>query len=141
MSFSWNLPNTGIEPVSLMSPELAGGFFTTSTIWEALLIVSYIYLFQKCHLVGIIQYVEFSELKFMFQTFDSCTHLNLFTHLALHIDVSSVSFHVLVLSFLLLPDNIPLDWCFTVYWFSYRRHLGYFQFLAIINKASLKIHI
>ena len=105
----------GIEPASLMSPELAGGFFTTSTIREALLIVSYIYLSQKCHLVGIIQYVEFSELKFMFQTFDSCTHLNLFTHLALHIDVSSVSFHVLVLSFLLLPDNIPLDWCFTVY--------------------------
>ena len=26
----------GIEPASLMSPELAGGFFTTSAIWEAL---------------------------------------------------------------------------------------------------------
>ena len=25
----------GIKPVSLSSPELAGGFFTTSTIWEA----------------------------------------------------------------------------------------------------------
>ena len=101
MSFRWNLPNTGIEPVSLMSPELAGGFFTTSTIWEALLIVSCIYLFQKCHLVGIIQY-------FVFQTLHSCTHLNLFTHLALRIDVSSVSFHGLVPSFLLLPNNIPL---------------------------------
>ncbi|MGT9536967.1 hypothetical protein ACVWBC_15400, partial [Enterococcus faecalis] len=30
-----NLPNPGIEPVSLMSPALAGGFFTTSTTWEA----------------------------------------------------------------------------------------------------------
>ena len=29
-----NLPNQGIEPVSLMSPALAGGFFTTSTTWE-----------------------------------------------------------------------------------------------------------
>ena len=31
-----NLPNPGIEPVSLTSPALAGGFFTTSTTWEAL---------------------------------------------------------------------------------------------------------
>ena len=27
-----DLPNPGIEPVSLTSPALAGGFFTTSTI-------------------------------------------------------------------------------------------------------------
>ena len=26
-----NLPNPGIEPTSLMSPALAGGFFTSST--------------------------------------------------------------------------------------------------------------
>ena len=31
-----DLPHPGIEPVSLMSPELAGRFFTTSTTWEAL---------------------------------------------------------------------------------------------------------
>ena len=30
-----DLPNPGIELVSLMSPALAGGFFTTSTTWEA----------------------------------------------------------------------------------------------------------
>ena len=30
-----DLPDAGIQPVSLMSPELAGGFFTTSTTWEA----------------------------------------------------------------------------------------------------------
>ena len=49
MGFSWqeywsglpcpppgDLPNPGIEPTSLMSPALAGGFFTTSTTWEAL---------------------------------------------------------------------------------------------------------
>ena len=30
------LPDTGIEPVFLTSSTLVGGFFTTSTIWEAL---------------------------------------------------------------------------------------------------------
>ena len=29
-------PNPGIEPVALMSPALAGGFFRTSTTWETL---------------------------------------------------------------------------------------------------------
>ena len=28
------LPNPGIELISLMSPEMAGGFFTTSTTWK-----------------------------------------------------------------------------------------------------------
>ena len=32
---SGDLPNLGIEPMSLMSPALAGGFFTTSTTCEA----------------------------------------------------------------------------------------------------------
>ena len=30
-----DLPNLGIEPMSLMSPALTGGFFPTSTTWEA----------------------------------------------------------------------------------------------------------
>ena len=30
-----DLPHSGIEPTSLMSLALAGGFFTTSNIWEA----------------------------------------------------------------------------------------------------------
>ena len=30
-----DFPNPGIEPTSLMSPALAGWFFTTSTTWEA----------------------------------------------------------------------------------------------------------
>ena len=29
-----DLPNPGVEPASLMSPALAGGFFTTSATWE-----------------------------------------------------------------------------------------------------------
>ena len=49
MGFSWqeywtglpcpppgDLPDPGIEPASLMSPALAGGFFTISTTWKAL---------------------------------------------------------------------------------------------------------
>ena len=30
-----DLPNPGIDPGSLMSPALAGGFVTTSNAWEA----------------------------------------------------------------------------------------------------------
>ena len=30
-----DLPNPGMEATSLMSPALAGGFFTTSATWEA----------------------------------------------------------------------------------------------------------
>ena len=32
-----DLPNPWIEPMSPMSPALAGRFFTTSAIWEALM--------------------------------------------------------------------------------------------------------
>ena len=34
-SFSRDVPDPRIKPVSLMSPALASGFFTTSAIWEA----------------------------------------------------------------------------------------------------------
>ena len=30
-----DLPDPGIKPASLMSPALAGGFFTTQATWEA----------------------------------------------------------------------------------------------------------
>ena len=30
-----HLPNPGMEPVSLTSPSLAGGFFTTNATWDA----------------------------------------------------------------------------------------------------------
>ena len=30
-----DLPSLAIEPMSLMSPTLAGGFFTTSATWKA----------------------------------------------------------------------------------------------------------
>ena len=42
-----DLPNPEIEPVSLMSPALAGGFFITSSTWEApicaILFKNYVY--------------------------------------------------------------------------------------------------
>ena len=41
-----NLPDPEIEPVSLMSPALAGGFFATSTTWEAYIYI-YIYKIDK----------------------------------------------------------------------------------------------
>ena len=41
---SGDLPNPGIKPVSLMSPGLATGFFTSSAIWEALWAHIYIYV-------------------------------------------------------------------------------------------------
>ena len=36
-SSAGDLSNLGIEPVSLTCPALAGGFFTTSATWEALI--------------------------------------------------------------------------------------------------------
>ena len=36
VDYPGDLPNSGIETMSLTSPALAGGFFTTSTTWEAL---------------------------------------------------------------------------------------------------------
>ena len=36
MASSRDLPDLGIKLVSLMSPALAGGFFTASITWEAL---------------------------------------------------------------------------------------------------------
>ena len=34
--FPGDFPNPAIETVSLLSPALAGGFFTTSATWDAL---------------------------------------------------------------------------------------------------------
>ena len=36
-----DLPDPGIKPVFLASPALAGGFFTTSAPWEAMIIGTY----------------------------------------------------------------------------------------------------
>ena len=41
-----DLPDPGIEPASLMSPALAGGFFTTSATWEILYLHMVMYMLQ-----------------------------------------------------------------------------------------------
>ena len=38
-----DLPNPGIELVPLMSPALAGGFFTTSAAWEATVQAAFVF--------------------------------------------------------------------------------------------------
>ena len=47
-----DIPDPGIESVSLVSPALAGGFFTTSTTWESsfgnqVLIPAYLYILTR----------------------------------------------------------------------------------------------
>ena len=42
-----DLPNPGIEPMSLTSPALAGEFFTTNVTWEALTYGRVIFLFYS----------------------------------------------------------------------------------------------
>ena len=44
-----DLPNPGIEPVSLASPTLAGRFFTAGTTWEAIYIYMYTYTHTHTH--------------------------------------------------------------------------------------------
>ena len=41
------LPNPGIKPMSLMSPALAGRFFTISATWEALIPPYHLFKFLK----------------------------------------------------------------------------------------------
>ena len=40
-----DLPEPGIEPESLVSPALAGGFFTTRATWEAICVYSFLKIF------------------------------------------------------------------------------------------------
>ena len=73
-----DLPDAGIEPASLMSPDLAGKFFTTSATWEApgelihLVIVSWpfqcphlgnTYLFEKRKLDEFLSDISSSYLR------------------------------------------------------------------------------
>ena len=46
-----DLPNPGIEPVSLVFPALVGGFFTIGTTWEAthIYICIYTYIYTHTH--------------------------------------------------------------------------------------------
>ena len=43
-----DLPDPGMQTGSLMSPELASGFFTSSAIWEALKVDAKLFIFHSC---------------------------------------------------------------------------------------------
>ena len=68
-----DLPHPGIEPASLMSPELAGGFFATNATWEAHAFLgsgpSYLTLGSGTHIVfisfGLCNPLHSSPLEFM----------------------------------------------------------------------------
>ena len=58
MPSSWGDLNPGTEPGSLRSPAPGGGFFTTSTIWEA----SYSHILHKYNFVCFHRYLARSFL-------------------------------------------------------------------------------
>ena len=100
-----DLPNPGIEPVSLMSPILAGGFFTTSATWkvpELFIVFSYyssvvfkIYSDMFCFIP------EFGNLCFLFSVLlDICQFY-------WHFQRTSSLFQF----FSLLFFWFPLNWC------------------------------
>ena len=66
----WDLLNPGIKPASLMSPALAGGFFTTSATWKAP-----------------VQYSELKNLSFCSQQTPSGQSLSLFFTPTFHLSL------------------------------------------------------
>ena len=69
-----DLPNLGIKPMSLTSPALAEGFFTTSTTWEALRSVNVyihtwnIHTLNYFHILGkdeVIHYTDFCGWEYL----------------------------------------------------------------------------
>ena len=75
-----NLPNPGIEPMSLASPALAGGFFTIWTTREALL-VPYLWTFPPQMSTLPLPVVSPSQACHHFSTFHSCVFLLICVHL------------------------------------------------------------
>ena len=57
-----DLPDPGIEPSSLRSPVLAGGFFTSSATWEVVIWLGCIYFFFKSNLQVVINKQHTSSL-------------------------------------------------------------------------------
>ena len=56
-----DLPDPGIEPASLVSPVLTGGFFTSCTIWRVVNI-------NACHMVDIVDINHVTEFCHRIQT-------------------------------------------------------------------------
>ena len=66
ISSSRDLPRPGIEPVSLMSPTLAGGFFTTSTTSFILSILNMTFLMLGTTYKGSILCILLKKIFFFF---------------------------------------------------------------------------
>ena len=56
-----DLPNPGIEPVSLATPALAGGFFATSANWEAYIYI-YIYTYIYIHVLNFFSIIGYYKI-------------------------------------------------------------------------------
>ena len=68
-----DLPNPGIEPMSLMSSTLAGVFLTTSTTWEALDWESPV-LFHLAEQQSEIGLVQFTDLLYIWLSYCLCVY-------------------------------------------------------------------
>ena len=68
--------NQGIELLSLMSPKLAGGFFTTRATWEAPSIYMYIYVFyvQIARVYTLNHLVSILPKSISFSFLNDCTY-------------------------------------------------------------------
>ena len=72
-----DLPNPGTEPTSLMSPALAGRFFTTSATWEALCMCMNLPILgnsYKCSYVIHFFHLWLILLSIMFSKFNHIVH-------------------------------------------------------------------
>ena len=77
-----DLPNLGIEHMSLTSPAVSGGFFTTSTTWEALRSVNIyihtwnIHTLNSFHILGkdvVIHYTDLCGWEYLDKAGGKCT--------------------------------------------------------------------
>ena len=83
-----DLPDPGIEPVSLMSPALAGRFLTTSTNSEALYMYTYLYM---CMPLVLFPWRTQSDKGFIELGFGNWQSLASLTHLSLAFTQASLT--------------------------------------------------
>ena len=104
-----DLPNPGIEPASLVSPALAGRFFTTGTTWEAphmYLLSPFNQNFQSAHKITCCFFFSFNILMYSLCPEHSLIILCLFPSYLIFKDLSFKSnaefwlhIHILLLNF------------------------------------------
>ena len=117
---SSNLLYPGIEPASLASPALAGGFFTTSATWEApsitVYICAYCYPLVKFHLLN----------RLLFPLNCLCSFVE--NQLPIYVWVYFWNFNFVPLIY--IPTFIPLPQC-----------LDYYRFMSFEIRKCLSANI